>query len=53
MTELPEEETRGGESPGDWKIATVIWQGPAVTQHTWTPGCDGHHPPGPCPDGDS
>jgi hypothetical protein len=23
------------------------WQGAA--QHTWTPGCDGNHPPGPCP----
>lgn len=20
-----------------------------IAQHTWTAGCDGHHPPGPCP----
>jgi hypothetical protein len=23
---------------------------PPAAQHTWTPACDGVHPPGPCPD---
>jgi hypothetical protein len=27
---------------------TMSTSGP-VAQHTWTPGCDGFHPPGVCP----
>ena len=27
-------------------IHPIGWQGAA--QHTYTPGCDGFHPPGPC-----
>ena len=49
---LPPEETRGGEKPGDWKVAPVIFQGPAVAQHTYTTECDGFHESGPCPDRD-
>jgi hypothetical protein len=29
-------------------ITPIGWQGAA--QHTWTPGCAGHHAPGPCPE---
>jgi hypothetical protein len=43
---LPVTETRGGENPGDWVVAVTV---PPVTQHTYTPGCDGFHAPGACP----
>ncbi len=48
---IPVTETRGGENPGDWVTDVTLpdWQG--AVQHTWTEGCDGFHPPGPCPDG--
>jgi hypothetical protein len=30
------------------RITPIGWQGAA--QHAWTPGCDGIHAPGPCPE---
>jgi hypothetical protein len=53
--EIPDLETRGGESPADWKIPADWdlnftppgYQGPA--RHTWTSACDGFHESQQCP----